>query len=664
MATPLEILLQVVGQSDVKRALEEIGSSMKGVNTETKSASGEMNGFGQSIVSGLGVGTGFALITEAISMVKSTIIATARESVVLAAEIKNTGTALGVGSEAYQVLRNLIEDTGGSVGNLTQAITTQIRTMEQARAGTATAANAYRALGLDLNALSQMPIQYRMEAIGRAINGAADKNQAFGAAADILGSRNVRFLLAALNELGSEGFDKLAASAAESGRVMSEDTAVRLADAKRSWQEFHDWAVVKSGAMLGYFSKLFEGYRKDFWGTLSGALPPDRTMPTPPPNVVDVTPLKQTVEWKQADLDLTIALASQRVIEADQNLTEKARHDALLPLLWQEYEVRERLVRLSETHPLSRDELQNERALLTTRLEADRLSLLAKTRNENVRHDSSRSFDEEMMRYRQMNDPERNKQYMSPLEGIQSGLAGFVLSAGTVGQQVARTLRDTIGGAVQSISSGISGLIMGTKTWAAAFRDVASTILTTVINAIVQMGAQWLAQRLMMLLFGASAKATETATTVAAAAASTAAWAMPAMLASIASFGAADVAGMAGYSAAVAEAAMTSAIGMGFDSGGYTGDGSPADVAGFVHGSEFVFSAPATARIGRSTLESMHSAALGGNGGAIAAQGGFSGGGNVILAMSQEDVARAQRKYVDARVVYMSGLLPRARTAL
>jgi hypothetical protein len=48
------------------------------------------------------------------------------------------------------------------------------------------------------------------------------------------------------------------------------------------------------------------------------------------------------------------------------------------------------------------------------------------------------------------------------------------------------------------------------------------------------------------------------------------------------------------------------AIGKGFDTGGYTGDGSPTDVAGVVHNQEFVFSAPAVRNIGRENLDALH----------------------------------------------------------
>ncbi|WP_174804347.1 hypothetical protein [Martelella limonii] len=47
-------------------------------------------------------------------------------------------------------------------------------------------------------------------------------------------------------------------------------------------------------------------------------------------------------------------------------------------------------------------------------------------------------------------------------------------------------------------------------------------------------------------------------------------------------------------------------LGIGFASGGYTGNGAASKVAGVVHGGEYVFSKPAVDRIGRGNLDAMH----------------------------------------------------------
>jgi len=77
-------------------------------------------------------------------------------------------------------------------------------------------------------------------------------------------------------------------------------------------------------------------------------------------------------------------------------------------------------------------------------------------------------------------------------------------------------------------------------------------------------------------------------------------------LVSLASFGANSVPAMAGITAtaALSEGLALASI-AGFESGGYTGNVGTKEVAGVVHGKEFVVNAAATAR-NRDTLEAMN----------------------------------------------------------
>jgi len=61
--------------------------------------------------------------------------------------------------------------------------------------------------------------------------------------------------------------------------------------------------------------------------------------------------------------------------------------------------------------------------------------------------------------------------------------------------------------------------------------------------------------------------------------------------------------------AAAAAAAVQIAViaSTGYKVGGYTGDGSPSEVAGLAHKGEFVFSAPSVDRLGVPMLEALHS---------------------------------------------------------
>ena len=100
----------------------------------------------------------------------------------------------------------------------------------------------------------------------------------------------------------------------------------------------------------------------------------------------------------------------------------------------------------------------------------------------------------------------------------------------------------------------------------------------------------------------------------AAAAATAAAWAPAAAMTSLASFGANSAPAMAGLTATTALSESLALASMaGFQSGGYTGEMGVNQVAGIVHGKEFVMNAEATAR-NRPALEAMNKGATIGGG--------------------------------------------------
>jgi hypothetical protein len=167
---------------------------------------------------------------------------------------------------------------------------------------------------------------------------------------------------------------------------------------------------------------------------------------------------------------------------------------------------------------------------------------------------------------------------------------------GTTAQQMAQSFGEVFNGAISSISSGITGLIMGTKTWGQALTQIGTTILTDIVQAIVQMGIRWVATRLFMSTAGKSIATAETAALTPIATIQSGIWSVPATLATIASYGGAAAAapGLIG----LAEAAVGLQSLAGFAGGGYTGDGAKYDVAGLVHRGEVVFSQDDVARNG------------------------------------------------------------------
>lgn len=192
---------------------------------------------------------------------------------------------------------------------------------------------------------------------------------------------------------------------------------------------------------------------------------------------------------------------------------------------------------------------------------------------------------------------------------------------GTVAQQMARGFANVFNSAVGSISEGIQGLIMGTKTWGQALLSIETGILGSIVKAITDMAAEWVVSHIIMrgvsLAFSAFLRLLriqETSETIASETAKTPVLATNASLASVSSFGTA-------LAAIGILAALVAAFAGGFADGGYTGDGGRLQPAGLVHRGEFVFDAPTTSQW-RPLFEKIHAGDMSPADFASAPQGG------------------------------------------
>lgn len=213
------------------------------------------------------------------------------------------------------------------------------------------------------------------------------------------------------------------------------------------------------------------------------------------------------------------------------------------------------------------------------------------------------------------------------------------------GKMIADTLNNTIGTAVNSISQQFTQLILGAQTWGETLRNIGLSVVTELIQSIIRMGAQFVLQHVLMrgamqitTALGIALGAKQTASTIAQEGAKAPALATNAASASIGSYGAAAV---IGGIAAVAALGLILAAALGaFETGGYTGNGGTGDVAGVVHGREFVFSAPAVERVGLGNLQAMHDSAVGGGG------GGAAGGGGGAVHVGMINSAQERREFL------------------
>lgn len=162
---------------------------------------------------------------------------------------------------------------------------------------------------------------------------------------------------------------------------------------------------------------------------------------------------------------------------------------------------------------------------------------------------------------------------------------------GSWAQQTARAFSSVFNTAISSISDGITGLIMGTKSWGQALVAIGNTIMTTVIQSIVEMGVRWVMTRGVVGLANIMWSSKEAI-----------AAAPKALMDSISSYGVAALVGAAAFAGVMAMAG-------GFADGGWvSGPGGPREdrVLARLSPQEFVVNADAASRYGP-LLEAMNS---------------------------------------------------------
>lgn len=172
---------------------------------------------------------------------------------------------------------------------------------------------------------------------------------------------------------------------------------------------------------------------------------------------------------------------------------------------------------------------------------------------------------------------------------------------GGIGKEVAQIFGPG-GTLISGIGDAIAQSIVFGKSFKDQIRQVAQSILSQLISSLVKVGLNML----MMGITGQTQMAAATAMGTAQAATLTAAYAPAAAMSSLATGGA----NAAGASTGIASvfsilASLAGSLFQGFESGGYTGAIGKKDIAGVVHGQEFVVNAKATAR-NRSLLEAIN----------------------------------------------------------
>lgn len=83
-------------------------------------------------------------------------------------------------------------------------------------------------------------------------------------------------------------------------------------------------------------------------------------------------------------------------------------------------------------------------------------------------------------------------------ESLKRSAAELVTTFGTVAQQIGNLFKTVINTSISTVSSNLTAVIMKTKSWGAALMDIGTTMLSTIIQGIIEMGAKWVLQHVIM----------------------------------------------------------------------------------------------------------------------------------------------------------------------
>jgi hypothetical protein len=607
---------------------------------ELTKASAEMARFGQETTSaGQALKTGFGvdIARRGIDLLTSSLRESVGQAFRLAGQLKDTSEALGMTTTAYQVLALEFRAAGADAGRLSMAISAQTQSLAAARDGASDAASAYRSLGLNASEIELLPVEQRLIAVARAAINAKDQVAAFDAAGKILGSRGLPQLLNALRRLSDEGVPALEALYKAQYQIMDDDTIKRVDDAYKVWEKLWNGIVVGSASAISALDRFRVSATKDFLGTMvdffaAGPMgtnigpllarmaidnPKQDGPPPPDPKAIieaqaraasveaeknaakqRTAAAEQEAKRLQEIADWRANLSRERVAEL-QKEGDAIRKSVLTPT--ERYsETVARLSQLAEQGVIDFETLQ--RAVKAAYAEMAKTEPQPPSEDSAFRPQTRAQYAWE--RFSGMNDPQQNLGFLTAGQGVAVGAGEWVADLGSKGEQVADLMRNTIGAAVDAISDGIYGWITGTMSFGEAMMNLGATILRMILQTIVQMGVQMLVNAVIGRALQAAAAATAIAAAAATAGPLAAVWAGPATLATIATMGTA--AAQAPASIALAKATVLGTSVAGFAAGGYTGDIGRSDVAGVVHGQEYVLNAAATRSLGVGFLDQVN----------------------------------------------------------
>ena len=229
----LEAIAETVGFEKFKQKLEE---------TEIAS---KKHGHALNQIKEIGMG-----VAGGAAVVGGLILEASHASIEYAESIYNQARAANVSAESFQVLAHLAKDSGGSIEQLTKVMDHLQVAAADAANGNEEISKKFSRLGISAKEFAALKPEEQMERLGRAVVNSSNQQEAFAATMDLVGAKQAPMLMAALKELGAEGFDEVATKAKAAGLVMDETMVKRLHDAGDRIDEFKVRLTILAGQFI------------------------------------------------------------------------------------------------------------------------------------------------------------------------------------------------------------------------------------------------------------------------------------------------------------------------------------------------------------------------------------------------------------------------------
>ncbi len=298
---------------------------------------------------------------------------------------------------------------------------------------------------------------------------------------------------------------------------------------------------------------------------------------------------KKGGEAVQVEEQLAAAAQHLQTVQANPNQTSFQKRDHEIALMKDEVVLREKLLEILKTARLEGGETQGSHDAKIAKLNEenqrlrDRIHDLEFSTPDIKRHQGTQS------KYNEMNESEGGLDgKFSVVGAAKDGAMDWVTKLGSQAGQVANAIESTIGTAVTGIAAGIDGWINGTKSFSQSAAQIGGSILKSMLHTVVQMGAQWLVNAVLIKTGMISIETTGDTLRVGRVAKENAAEAatLPmktagAAASGISSFGIALAFGLIAI-------ALIAGLAGGFADGGFTSPGGANEVAGVVHRGEWV----------------------------------------------------------------------------